>query len=425
MIRKPLILLALVSSVVIGWGLTGPGKDWVLVKVNTTEGIRIDTLRYRLKGAVMRGQGLIADSISSGKPDTLIHDNGIQWYKAGCSEFQIGTTILITNPVNHFKVAAIVTHRTPPHRVTKGMRLFLEPEAAALLHFDKETVNQIRVQPIDTIGIRPFGQSITSIPAMHAVIEPIKDPVSGYSFKKTGKKLNGIASFYSLNLDGTLTATGEKFRNEKLTAASNNLPLNTWVMVTNLRNGNSVIIRINDRMHPRMAKKGRVVDLSFRAARTLDFVKAGLTKVKVEVMEVLPKTVRLQSDSFIQKTPVRLDSLSVLKDSLTFPVATSRGFATVYSAAYNGRKTKSGEPYRPGLMTAASNQVPLGTRLKVSCWKTGRCVEVLVNDRLPVAADHTVIVQLSVQAAKMLGFNPQQRHSVEVLPLFSPLINKK
>ncbi|MFN9804083.1 MAG: septal ring lytic transglycosylase RlpA family protein, partial [Bacteroidota bacterium] len=239
-----------------------------------------------------------------------------------------------------------------------------------------------------------------------------------------GKKLNGIASFYSLNLDGTLTATGEKFRNEKLTAASNNLPLNTWVMVTNLRNGNTVIIRINDRMHPRMAKKGRVVDLSFRAARTLDFVKAGLTKVKVEVMEVLPKAVRMKADSSSHKTPTKIDSSAVAKDSLSFIATSSRGFATVYTAAYNGRKTKSGEPYRPGLMTAASNQVPLGTRLKVSCPKSGSWVEVLVNDRLPVAADHTVIVQLSVQAAKMLGFNPQQRHSVEVLPLFSPLKNK-
>ncbi|MFN7823587.1 MAG: septal ring lytic transglycosylase RlpA family protein [Bacteroidota bacterium] len=421
---KPLIILLSCYLVLIAWGLTGPGRDWVLVKVKTAEGFSIDTLRYRLKGAVMRGQGLIADSISAAMPDTFVHENGIQWYKAGCSEFKIGTLLLITNPVNHFKVAAIVTHRTSPHRVTKGMRLLLEPEAAALLHFEKETVNQIRVQSIDSIGLRPHGQSDNPTSVKPADIEPIKDPVSGYTFKKTGKKLNGIASFYSLNLDGTLTATGEKFRNEKLTAASNNLPLNTWVMVTNLRNGNTVIIRINDRMHPRMAKKGRVVDLSFRAARTLDFVKAGLTKVKVEVMEVLPKAVRMKADSSSHKTPTKIDSSAVAKDSLSFIATSSRGFATVYTAAYNGRKTKSGEPYRPGLMTAASNQVPLGTRLKVSCPKSGSWVEVLVNDRLPVAADHTVIVQLSVQAAKMLGFNPQQRHSVEVLPLFSPLKNK-
>ena len=96
--------------------------------------------------------------------------------------------------------------------------------------------------------------------------------------------ITGIASFYSANLDGTKTATGEIFRNSKLTAASNHLKLNTWVRVTNLKNDKSVIVRINDRMHPRMKKKGRVVDLSRAAAKQLDFIKSGLTKVKVEVV---------------------------------------------------------------------------------------------------------------------------------------------
>ena len=96
--------------------------------------------------------------------------------------------------------------------------------------------------------------------------------------------ITGIASFYSANLDGTQTATGEIFRNSKFTAASNHLKLNTWVRVTNLKNNKTVIVRINDRMHPRMKKKGRVVDLSRVAARQLDFMKSGLTRVKVEVV---------------------------------------------------------------------------------------------------------------------------------------------
>jgi len=101
----------------------------------------------------------------------------------------------------------------------------------------------------------------------------------------TGKVINGIASFYSSNLDGTQTATGEIFRNNKLTGASNNLKLNTWVRVTNIKNGKTVIVRINDRMHPAMKRKGRVVDLSHSAAKKLDFIKSGLTKVKLEVIE--------------------------------------------------------------------------------------------------------------------------------------------
>jgi flagellar biosynthetic protein FliO len=97
-------------------------------------------------------------------------------------------------------------------------------------------------------------------------------------------QINGIASFYSKSLDGTKTATGEIYRNSKMTGASNNLKLNTWVRVTNLSNGNTVIVRINDRMHPRMAKKGRVIDLSRAAAAELDFMKKGLTKVQLEVV---------------------------------------------------------------------------------------------------------------------------------------------
>lgn len=101
---------------------------------------------------------------------------------------------------------------------------------------------------------------------------------------ESSKKIKGIASFYSKNLDGTKTATGEVFKNSKFTGASNHVKLNTWVRVTNLSNGNTVIVRINDRMHPRMAKKGRVIDLSRAAAAELDFMKNGLTKVQLEIV---------------------------------------------------------------------------------------------------------------------------------------------
>ena len=71
-----------------------------------------------------------------------------------------------------------------------------------------------------------------------------------------------------------------------MTAASNNFKLNTWVRITNLKNNKSIVVRINDRMHPAMAKKGRVVDLTMTGAKTLDFVNAGLAKVKVEEIKM-------------------------------------------------------------------------------------------------------------------------------------------
>ncbi len=421
---KPLILFALIGTVVIGWALTGPGKDWVLVKVKAGDIISIDTLQYRLRGTVMRGQGIISDSSVIIDSATGHTGNGIIWYRAACSEFPLGTRVLITNAVNQFKVAAVITRRIPSQRSTRGMRLSLEPEAAEILHFSPVLVNQIRVQQLDSLQLKFYIPGDSVVTGVATDIAAIYDSASGYSFKKTPRQIKGIASFYSLNLDGTLTATGEKFRNEKLTAASNNLPLNTWVRVTNQRNGNSVILRINDRMHPRMAKKGRVVDLSFRAARALDFVKAGLTKVTVEVLQVLPKEMKIIPPPPSEKVKMVTDTLLKGGDSSMLSVAPVLGLATVYPAAYNGRKTFSGEIYRAGLMTAASNQVGIGSRLRVTSKDTGRWIEVWVNDRLPAASDKTIVVQVSGQAAKMLGFNPQKRHQVEVLPLFSPIKKK-
>lgn len=102
-------------------------------------------------------------------------------------------------------------------------------------------------------------------------------------FEKSIKTLLGTASYYSTSFEGRKTATGELFRHSNLTAASNNFKLNTWVRISNLKNGESVIVRINDRMHPKMAKKGRVVDLTSTAAKKIGITsKAGLAKVKVE-----------------------------------------------------------------------------------------------------------------------------------------------
>lgn len=139
----------------------------------------------------------------------------------------------------------------------------------------------IRAQ-IETIQ-HPIKKDTLLIP-IDTVIGDVDSTKSPDSLVLSGKVVKGVASFYSANLDGTKTATGEIFRNSKLTGASNNLKLNTWVKVTNLKNGKVVVVRINDRMHPSMKKKGRVIDLSRSAAQKLDFMKDGLTKVKLEVI---------------------------------------------------------------------------------------------------------------------------------------------
>ncbi len=132
-----------------------------------------------------------------------------------------------------------------------------------------------------------FGQSDTSmaiIPLVDTVVAPIEniDEIEQNDKKvKPTKTLTGTASFYAAKFEGRKTANGEIFSHKKLTAACNVLPLGTWIRVTNLSNGKSVIVKTNDRLHPKM---NRIVDLTSLAAEKLNFISRGLTKVKVEVL---------------------------------------------------------------------------------------------------------------------------------------------
>lgn len=98
---------------------------------------------------------------------------------------------------------------------------------------------------------------------------------------KSPRILYGTASFYANKFQGRITANGEIFDQEKMTAACNVLPLGTWIRVTNLRNSRSVIVRVNDRLHPRMT---RLVDMSRSGAQKLNYVSSGLARIKVEVL---------------------------------------------------------------------------------------------------------------------------------------------
>ena len=88
----------------------------------------------------------------------------------------------------------------------------------------------------------------------------------------------GMASFYADKYVGRKTSNGEKFKQNKLTAAHKTLPFGTKVKVTNLSNGQSVKVRVNDR-GPFI--QGRIIDLSKKAAKKIDMVNAGVTKVTI------------------------------------------------------------------------------------------------------------------------------------------------
>jgi rare lipoprotein A len=96
--------------------------------------------------------------------------------------------------------------------------------------------------------------------------------------RASGEAESGVASYYAHKYHGRTTASGERFDMNDLTAAHKTLPFGTRVRVTNLDNGKTVTVRVNDR-GPFV--KGRVIDLSLAAAKKIDMVNAGLANVEV------------------------------------------------------------------------------------------------------------------------------------------------
>ncbi len=118
-----------------------------------------------------------------------------------------------------------------------------------------------------------------------------------------GSVQTGIASWYGEEFHGRVTSSREIYDMNDLTAAHNTLPFGSMVMVTNLNNGQSVIVRINDR-GPFV--KNRVIDLSYAAARAIDMIGPGTAPVRIEVLsDVSPPMTALrfyvQAGSFIQR----------------------------------------------------------------------------------------------------------------------------
>jgi len=91
----------------------------------------------------------------------------------------------------------------------------------------------------------------------------------------------GIASWYGPGFHGQRTASGEVYNMYKYTAAHKTLPLGTYVRVINLENGKTVIVRINDRGP---FKKGRIIDLSYAAAKKIGMIASGTARVKLDII---------------------------------------------------------------------------------------------------------------------------------------------
>ena len=128
-----------------------------------------------------------------------------------------------------------------------------------------------------------YGTPKSSANIHRATMRPYT--VNGVTYYPTvvevGWKQRGIASWYGPDFHGKRTSNGEIYNMYEYTAAHKTLPMNTMVKVTNLRNGRSTVVRINDR-GPFVAN--RIIDLSYAAAKELGVVGAGTAPVELEVL---------------------------------------------------------------------------------------------------------------------------------------------
>ena len=113
---------------------------------------------------------------------------------------------------------------------------------------------------------------------------PEEPGTSAGTGRATGRVQRGKAVFYGGKWHGRKTASGERFNKHAMTAAHRKLPLGTRVRVTNLANGRSVVLRINDR-GPWGKDRSRIIDVSEDAAKKLGFFDDGWARVTIEVLE--------------------------------------------------------------------------------------------------------------------------------------------
>jgi len=142
------------------------------------------------------------------------------------------------------------------------------------------------------LSVASLGAGAASGPSSLEAAKVTHPPVTATSGHKTRKTQTnspkpkayqiGTASWYGEQFQGKQTASGEPFDMRDFTAAHPSLKLGTFVKVTNLRNGKAVVVRINDRGP---VVDGRIIDLSYNAARALGFKERGLQTVRLDLYQ--------------------------------------------------------------------------------------------------------------------------------------------
>ncbi|KTD99790.1 MULTISPECIES: septal ring lytic transglycosylase RlpA family protein [unclassified Sphingopyxis] len=122
---------------------------------------------------------------------------------------------------------------------------------------------------------------LLTVSAAAQEVEVTDNPIADIVDETETEIGGGVASYYGNELAGNRTASGERFDPGQLTAAHRSLPFGSMVRVTNTSNGDSVVVRINDRGP---FSRGRVIDVSHAAAREIGMQRSGTARVKLALL---------------------------------------------------------------------------------------------------------------------------------------------
>lgn len=150
----------------------------------------------------------------------------------------------------------------------------------------------------------------------------------------SGDIQTGIASWYGSDFHGKITSNKETYNMHAMTAAHKTLPFGTYVEITNLNNGKSVVVRINDR-GPFI--KGRIIDLSYAAAEKLDMSETGVAPVKIRVLK------KFSPKKSSQKFSIQVGAFIQIKNARILQWKLQKKYNNVYITKF---KTPSQTFYR-------------------------------------------------------------------------------
>jgi rare lipoprotein A len=199
-----------------------------------------------------------------------------------------------------------------------GIAAFASQSTPVYSRIDSMNLNRLDMQRQAALYLLPL-LFLINCSALRTRIDSPSTPIAQVRVSQTG-----IASWYGPGFHGKATASATIYNQNEMTAAHPTLPLGSRVMVTNLKNGKSTEVIINDRGP---FAKGRIIDLSFAAGRTLGLIEPGTAPVRLEVIDSGPHKIRSIPDSL--NYTLQLGAFSQLENARQLHERLSASYAGV------------------------------------------------------------------------------------------------